>query len=74
MVSKERARKMKIKETIWLWGQDQMSHHRVGSNGENIWNLPGVNKMDPVQGALFFRNPKHLPRRHEWKTASTFRN
>ena len=45
---------MKIRETIWLWGQDAMSHHRVGSRGENIWNLPGVNQMDPAQGARFF--------------------
>lgn len=45
---------MKIKDAIWLWGQDVMGHHRVGPKEENIWNLPGVNRMGPVEGAEFF--------------------
>lgn len=45
---------MKIKDAIWLWGQDPMGHHEVGPEKKNIWNLPGVNKMDPAAGADFF--------------------
>ena len=45
---------MKIKDSIWLWGQDAGSHHCAGPQKENIWNLPGVNKMGPVEGAEFF--------------------
>lgn len=45
---------MKIKDAIWLWGQDAMGHHRVGPKEENIWNLPGVNRMGPVEGVEFF--------------------
>lgn len=44
---------MKIKEAIWLWGQDVMSHHRVGPEEKNIWNLPGINRMDPAAGAAY---------------------
>ena len=44
---------MKIKDRIWLWGQDVMSHHQVGPRKENIWNLPGINRMNPAEGARF---------------------
>ena len=44
---------MKIRDRIWLWGQDVMSHHQVGPRKENIWNLPGINRMDPAEGARF---------------------
>lgn len=42
---------MKIRDRIWLWGQDVMSHHRTLNN---CWKLPGENKMDSAAGA------KHL--------------
>lgn len=45
---------MKIKEAVWLWGQDVMGHHLVGPEKKNIWHLPGVNRMDPADGADFF--------------------
>ena len=45
---------MKIRDNIWLWGQNVMGHHQVGPKKENIWNLPGVNRMDPVEGARYF--------------------
>ena len=45
---------MKIRDNIWLWGQHVMGHHQVGPDKENIWNLPGVNRMGPVEGAKFF--------------------
>ena len=45
---------MKIRDAVWLWGQDVMGHHQVGPKKENIWNLPGVNRMGPVEGARYF--------------------
>jgi hypothetical protein len=44
---------MKIKDSLWLWGQDASSHHCVGRNGENIWKIPGINRMEPLEGAKF---------------------
>ena len=45
---------MKIRDRIWLWGQDVASHHHAGEHKSNIWNLPGENKMDSAEGADFF--------------------
>ncbi|MBO5689503.1 MAG: hypothetical protein J6S73_06185 [Lentisphaeria bacterium] len=42
---------MKIRDRLWIWGQDVMSHHRTLNN---CWKLPGENKMDSAAGA------KHL--------------
>ena len=42
---------MSIKNDFWLWGQVANSHHEEGNN---IYNLPGVNKMTPLEGAKFF--------------------
>ena len=42
---------MSIKDDFWLWGQVANSHHEEGNN---IYNLPGVNKMTPLEGAKFF--------------------
>lgn len=36
---------------IWLWGQDAGSHHAVQ---DNIWNLPGENKMTSEEGLRYF--------------------
>jgi hypothetical protein len=38
----------KIKDKLWLWGQNPGSHHR-GS-----WNLPGTNRMTPIEGCEYF--------------------
>ena len=42
---------MGIKNDFWLWGQVANTHHEEGNN---IYNLPGVNKMTPLEGANFF--------------------
>lgn len=39
---------MKIRDRIWLWGQDVMSHHRTHNN---CWHLPGENRLDSADGA-----------------------
>lgn len=36
-------------DKLWLWAQTEGGHHR----GE-VYNLPGVNKMGPHEGAKFF--------------------
>ena len=33
-------------DNVWLWGQNAGSHH-------GLWNLPGVNKLETVEGAEF---------------------
>ena len=33
-------------DNIWLWGQNAGSHH-------GLWSLPGVNKLETVEGAKF---------------------
>ena len=35
-----------FKDDIWLWGQNAGSHH-------GLWSLPGVNRLDVVEGAAF---------------------
>lgn len=45
---------MKLKERLWIWGQDAGSHHLVFNNA---WNLPGENKMGPVEGANYLGIP-----------------
>ena len=42
---------MSVRNDFWLWGQVPNSHHEEGNN---IYNLPGVNKMTPIEGAKFF--------------------
>jgi hypothetical protein len=42
---------MKLRDKFWIWGQDAGSHHR--SAGNATWKLPGVNKMEPVEGAEY---------------------
>ncbi len=42
---------MKLREKLWLWGQDAGTHHAYHNNE---WKLPGVNRMDPAQGARHF--------------------
>ena len=38
----------KLLDCLWLWGQDAGCHH----TGEaKAWRIPGVNRLDPVQGA-----------------------
>ena len=39
---------------LWLWGQDAGSHHAVS---DNAWNLPGENKMEPMEGAEYLHIP-----------------
>ncbi len=42
---------MKLKDGLWLWGQDLGSHH--ASAGNKVWKLPDENRMDPVAGAEY---------------------
>ena len=37
-----------LKDNLWIWGQPAGSHHKVDNN---CWNLPGENKMGPLEGA-----------------------
>ena len=45
---------MNLKEKLWIWGQDAGTHHLVLNNA---WNLPGENKMGPVEGANYLGIP-----------------
>ncbi len=38
-----------LKDRLWLWGQNAGSHHNA--HGNQVWKLPGVNRMTPTQGA-----------------------
>lgn len=42
----------KIRDKIWIWGQTPGVHHRL--QPEARWNLPGENKMTPLEGCEFF--------------------
>ena len=42
---------MSIKNDFWLWGQTAGTHHEEGNN---IYKLPGENKMTQLEGAKFF--------------------
>ncbi len=46
---------MKLKDRLWIWGQDAMSHQN--SLGNSKWKLPGGNKLEPVEGAAFLGIP-----------------
>lgn len=41
-----------VKDNIWLWGQNVGVHHVPAQN--NPYKLPGVNRMDSVEGCDFF--------------------
>lgn len=41
----------KLRDRFWLWGQDAGSHHNAAGN--QTWKLPGVNRMDPAEGAEY---------------------
>ena len=45
---------MKLRDTLWIWGQDPGTHHKAGNN---VWNLPGVNRMGPVEGCRYLGIP-----------------
>lgn len=45
--------KRTFRDGLWLWGQDAGSHH----NPEYGWNIPGENKMGPVEGAAYLGIP-----------------
>jgi len=40
---------MKMRDRFWLWGQNAGSHHAAAGN--KVWKLPGVNRMEPAEGA-----------------------
>lgn len=41
----------KLRDRFWLWGQDAGSHHNAAGN--KSWKLPGVNQMEPAEGAAY---------------------
>ena len=43
---------MRLRDRLWIWGQDPGCHHRDPS-GENVYNLPGTNRMDSREGCDF---------------------
>lgn len=52
------AKRLRLKDNFWLWGQNPGSHH-VGSP-EGGYRLPGVNHMDSREGCDFFGIDKCL--------------
>lgn len=46
---------MKLRDALWIWGQDAGSHHNLPQG--NIWKLPGVNRMGPVEGCAYLGIP-----------------
>ena len=46
---------MKLKDRLWIWGQNAMSHQN--SIGNSKWKLPGGNKLEPVEGAAYLGVP-----------------
>lgn len=40
----------KLRDSLWLWGHDAGCHHK--GTGK-VWNIPGSNKMGPVEGAEY---------------------
>ena len=43
----------KLRDKIWLWGQTPGSHHASAG-----YNLPGTNRMTPIEGCEFFNISK----------------
>lgn len=39
-----------MRDCFWLWGQNPGTHHMVDNGVENPFNLPGENKMTPLEG------------------------
>ena len=46
---------MRIRDCLWIWGQDVMSHQRVSAN--QSWKVPDGNKLGPVDGAAYLGVP-----------------
>lgn len=42
-----------FRDRFWLWGQDAGTHHLP----DNPFNLPGKNRMTPLEGAVYFDIP-----------------
>ncbi|MGI6087563.1 MAG: hypothetical protein ACOYCD_06420 [Kiritimatiellia bacterium] len=45
------------RDNFWLWGQNVGCHHGVGQGDKNVYQLPGVNRMDSAEGCKFFGIP-----------------
>lgn len=45
---------MNLHKKLWLWGQNPGSHH---AEANNLYNLPGENKMSPIEGAQYLHIP-----------------
>lgn len=46
---------MKLRDKLWIWGQDAGSHHNTLKG--NIWNLPGENHLGPTEGCQYLGIP-----------------
>ena len=46
---------MKLRECLWIWGQDVMSHQNVSAN--KSWKVPDGNTLDAVAGAEYLGVP-----------------
>ncbi|NMA07542.1 MAG: hypothetical protein GX929_00325 [Clostridiales bacterium] len=46
---------MKLRDKLWIWGQNAGTHHNT-RNG-NVWNLPGTNRMTPLEGCYYMGIP-----------------
>lgn len=46
-----------MKEKFWLWGQNPGTHHWKDKGVDNPFNLPGINKMTPLEGLRYFNIP-----------------
>lgn len=43
-----------IRDALWIWGQEAGCFHR---NRNNCWNLPGMSRMTPAEGAFYMGVP-----------------
>jgi hypothetical protein len=43
-----------IRDAIWIWGQEAGCFHR---HRDNCWNLPGMSRMTPAEGAFYMGIP-----------------
>ena len=43
-----------IRDALWTWGQKAGCYHRFSNN---VWNLPGISRMTPAEGAYYMGIP-----------------
>ncbi len=46
-----------LRDNFWIWGHDAGCHHASAANPDNIYRLPGRNRMGPLEGARYLGIP-----------------